>query len=511
MVFTEIRQGPLPRFELAKWDSYNFGGGTAGQRSHNIRVVANDWNTDGVMDAIVLSRPSRTNGEWPRFSEVQFLKNNGSGTFTDETDSVLVGSDTSSVVSYNPKFTDINGDGLIDILLPTAGDFSGANDSSQILLKTSDGKFMAAYQNVLTDFSAQANSVAGVSNMGNTLNVIKSPDNKTYLVTAVKLSNQQMAVYLSLVGDNFVSASQAISTIQARWPWISDASANNLLSQTSKTYFNGKIIDLDTALAPVGSLTINNQPLVGYLAGVRLENTQLLAQDSLNRDFAVNVAAMKLETVNMWSRNAVPDQLQLSSQSEYLVGTGITTDGFRIAGDSTAWSVGSPFFPIDKNWKVNAQITQAIYNPWIQFGGMWGTVQSASMFETVLTYTQSHFQAQAGLITVDTKITPGLINKVDTIYAVWAESGYVGDKFGLYAGVRPYVVSGSINASIPTDVDFYGNIKYTTTNIDIMNPVTTYLRTVYSEKITNSVSFKISGMVLDNNQYRLFSELRYNY
>ena len=142
---------------------------------------------------------------------------------------------------------------------------------------------------------------------------------------------------------------------------------------------------------------------------------------------------------------------------------------------------------------------------------MWGTVQSASMFETVLTYTQSHFQAQAGLITVDTKITPGLINKVDTIYAVWAESGYVGDKFGLYAGVRPYVVSGSINASIPTDVDFYGNIKYTTTNIDIMNPVTTYLRTVYSEKITNSVSFKISGMVLDNNQYRLFSELRYNY
>ena len=511
LLFTELSLGPLPRFELPKWDSYNFGGGGAGNRSHNIRVVANDWNTDGVMDAIVLSRPSNTNGQWPRYSEIQFLKNNGSGTFTDETDSVLVGYDTSSVVSYNPKFTDINGDGLVDILLPTAGDFSGTNDSSQILLKTSDGKFMSAYQNVLTDFSTQSNTVAGTLNTGNTLNIIKSPDNKTYLVTAVKLSNNQMAVYLSLVGDNFVSASQAISTIQARWPWMSDASANNLLSQTSKTYLNGRVIDLDAALTPAGGLSINSQPLVGYLAGVQLNNPYLLVQDSLHRDFTVNVTPMQLDTVNIWSRNTVPDQLQLSSQSEYLVGSGMSVNGVRVVGDSTSWSLGTPAFPINDNWKINAQITQSVFNPWIQFGGMWGSVQSASMFETVLTYKQDWFQMQGGWISVDTNLNPGLITKVDNINAVWAEAGYSESKFGLFAGVRPYIISGAVHANLPTSIDFSGNLQYTKTTMDIINPMNSYLRAVYSESISKNTTIKFSGMFVDNGQYRIQTEMRLNY
>jgi hypothetical protein len=511
LIFTELSKGPTPRFELAKWDNYNFGGGTAGQRSHNIRVVANDWNTDGVMDAVILSRPARTNGEWPKYSEIQFLKNNGSGTFTDETDNVLVGYNTASVVSYNPKFTDINGDGLIDILLPTAGDFSGANNSSQILLRTSDGKFVAAYQNVLTDFSAQANTAAGVSNVGNTLNIIKSSDNKTYLVTAVKLNNNQMAVYLSLVGDNFVSATQAISTIQARWPWMSDASANTLLSQTSKTYLNGKVIDLEAALLPIGGLTVNNQPLVGFLAGVRLPDTHLVVQDSLKRDFSVDVAPMQINSFSMWTRNAVPDQLQLSSQSEYLVGNGITIDGFRITGDSNIWSLGSPAFAINDRWKINAQVTQSLFNPWVQFGGIWGTVQSASMFETVLTYRNDWLQTQYGLINTETKITPGLIDRVTTINSVWAEAGAVTNKFGFYGGIRPYIISGSVHANLPSSIDFEGNLKYNSVSFQVENPITGYLRAVYTDTLSASTTFRISGILLETGQYRVQSEIKYNY
>lgn len=511
LIFTEINKGPLPRFELSKWDSYNFGGGAAGQRSHNIRVIANDWNTDGVMDAIVLSRPSRTNGQWPKFSEVQFLKNNGSGIFTDETDTVLIGYDTSSVVSYNPKFSDVNGDGLIDLVLPTAGDFSGANDSSQILLKTSDGKFMAAYQNVLTDFSSQANSTAGVSNVGNTVNVIKSPDNKTYLVTAVKLSNQQMAVYLSLVGDNLTTATQAISTIQARWPWMSDSTANSLLSQTSKTYLGGKVIDLDSAMAPIGSLLINSQPLVGYLAGITPNSSKILVQDSLQRDFAIDVKPMLIDTFNIWSKNSVPDQLQLSSQSEYLVGQGMTVDGFRIVGDSVTWSLGTPAFALSDKWKVNAQITQSAFNPWIQFGGVWGSIQSASFIETTLTYKNSWFQTQAGWLAVDTKINPGLVTTIDRINAVWTEVGFNNSRFGLFSGIRPYIISGAVHADLPTSVDFEGRLQYTRTTMHLNNPLNGYIRAVYTEPITKHTAFKLSGMFVDNGQYRIQTEIRYSY
>ena len=511
LLFTEVSQGPTPRFELTKWDSYNFGGGAAGQRSHNIRVIANDWNGDGIMDAVVLSRPSYTNGEWPKYSEIQFLKNNGSGTFTDETDNVLVGYNTASVVSYNPKFTDINGDGLVDILLPTAGDFSGANNSSQILLKTSDGKFMSAYQNVLTDFSTQANTVAGVSNAGNTVNIIKSPDNKTYLVTAVKLSNNQMAVYLSLMGDNFVSATQAISTIQARWPWMSDASANTLLSQTSKTYLNGHVIDLDAAFAPIGKLNINNQPITGYLSGVQLNNSQISVHDSVGRDFSINVSAMNINTFNIWSRNTVPDQLQLNSQSEYLIGAGTNIDRFRVVGESGNWSAGTRLIELNDTLSISGQITQSMFNPWIRFEGIWGSVQSASMFETVLTYKNAWFQSQTGLINANTTITPGLITKVDTINAVWTEAGYVNNKFGLFAGIRPYIVSGKVHADLPTGVDGQGNLNYTKTQLDITNPINGYVRAVYTNQLTSTTVFRFSSMFVDNGQYRIQTELRYNY
>jgi hypothetical protein len=133
------------------------------------------------------------------------------------------------------------------------------------------------------------------------------------------------------------------------------------------------------------------------------------------------------------------------------------------------------------------------------------------MFETVLTYRNNWFQTQTGLITVDSKIIPGLINKVDRINAVWTELGYVGNKFGFYGGIRPYVVSGSGHASIPTSVDFAGNIQYTNTSIQIANPVTGYIRAVYADSITSAVKYKISGMVLDNGQYRIQSEFKYQF
>ncbi len=514
LVFSEIGQGPLPRFELPKWNSYNFGGGAAGQRSHNVRVVANDWNSDGVADAIVLSRPSRTNGEWPRYSEIQFLKNNGAGGFTDETDNVVVGYNTNTVVSYNPRFTDINGDGLVDILLPTAGDFAGANNSSQILLKTSDGKFMAAHQNVLTDFSSQSNAIANVSNTGNTLNVIKSPDNKLYLATAVKLSNNQMAVYLSLVGDNFVNTAQAISTIQSKWPWMSDAGANEVLSKTSKTYLNGKILDLDTALAPVGGLSIKQLPVTGYIVGLAAptEKLQLFAVDNLGRDFSINAAPTQVTMANFWSRNTVPDQITPNSQSEYLVGgSSLYHNGMRFGGSDGNWSIGSSLIPLSENISISAQITTLTYNPWIQFNGMWGSINATTMFESVVTHKHGAWQSQFGFINSVSKITPGLITKVDDITAVWAEHGYTNNKFGLYGGVRPYIVSGGVDAELPNSIDSQGNLQYTKTHLNINNPVNFYARAVYTDRITTNISYKISGMLVDNKQFRTQLELRYFY
>lgn len=519
--FNNIGLGPTPRFELAKWNSFNFGNGTPGNRSHDVRIVANDWDNNGVMDAIILSRPANTNGVWPEFSEIQFVKNDGHGNFTDATDTVLVGYNTSTSVSYNPKFIDINGDSLTDILLSGTGDFVGANNSTQVLIKTQDGKFVSAFQNILTDFSKQTNAIVGTSNSGNTVTVVKSPDNKFYLVTAAQLSNGRQAVYMSLLGDSFVSASQAISTIQAQWPWMSAVSANDALARTAATYLNGQVIDLEAAMRPIGSIgiTLEGQtqirPITGYLAGVNLNGLGAVkVTDSLGRDFDMNISPMNVAgAISSWARNpSTSTKLQLHSQAEYLVSTdAYDMEIMRIAGNDYNYSIGTPTFRINDNWQLNAQFTNLTFNPWVQFGGIWGSVNTSSILETVATYRRSWFQGQFGVMNVDTQITPGLITAVNHITAVWAELGHNDNQFGLFVGVRPTVIAGSVEANLPTSVDMQGNLHYTKTNLDVANPVNGYVRALYHGQFNKQVEYRVSGMYIDNGQYRAQADIKFSY
>ena len=72
-----------------------------------------DFNGDGRMDVIVFSTlggRGLTNG----YSEIQFLRNDGGGTFVDVTDSVLVGYTHERSITYNPVVLDVNNDGKVD-------------------------------------------------------------------------------------------------------------------------------------------------------------------------------------------------------------------------------------------------------------------------------------------------------------------------------------------------------------------------------------------------------------
>jgi hypothetical protein len=295
---------------------------------------------------------------------------------------------------------------------------------------------------------------------------------------------------------------------------MSDASANALLSQTAKSYLNGKILDVDTALSPFGGLYIKQNPIGGFIVGLRANSEQLkvFAVDKLGRDFAVNVSQTQIDTNNLWSRNTLPDQITTGSQTEYLVGgSNFHYSGMRFGGNDGNWSIGTPLITVTDNIAVSAQITTLTFNPWIQFGGMWGSINYTSMFESVVTYKKEHWQAQFGWITARSSITPGLINRVDAINAVWAEGGYIDTNFGIYGGIRPYIVSGGVEAELPTGVDKQGNLQYTKTHFDINNPVNFYTRAVYTDKLTRNISYKLSGMAVDNGQFRTQLELRYFY
>jgi hypothetical protein len=521
LTFTEIRTLPTPRFELPKWASYNFGG------SHNVRAVTYDFNKDGVPDALIFSRPTFRQD---KYSEIQFLKNNGSGMFTDVTDDTLVGYNTSTYSTYNPKFVDLNGDGREDILV-SGSDFSGNNNSHQFLLKSAEGKYVAAHQNILTDFVTQAAAIQGGDNMGNTINVIKGPGGKLYLVTTVSYMNgsdRQMAVYMSdLGGQSVTSAQTAINLILQKWPYMTAAQANTALAQTVATYFNGAgIINDEDIFKPVGSLSLPTitgyKAINGFIAGVNLGDAPVVAMDQVGRGYNMNLAPMNINRINAFGYNTEHnDQYELTSHAEYLVNGGLTTvNGMRLGGDyakqdPTQYTIGVPNYLSYGKWSLGAQYTTLNSNPWIAFGGAWGSVTSSGIMDNVVSYRNKGFSAQASLMHASTNITPGLITKVSNMWGAWAEVGYrFGDvksegDIGLFAGVKPVVLSGSVEASLPSSIDNAGNIQYTSKKLAVQNQAIGYVRALYTNQLSKKSQLRMSAMATANGQYRAMTEFRF--
>lgn len=523
--FNYISDLPTARFDLPKWASFGF-------NSHNVRAVTYDFNDDGVSDVIIFSRPF---GNWSanKYSEIQFLKNNGSGNFSDVTDSVLVNYNTNTYSTYNPRFVDLNGDGKLDILV-SGGDYSGNNTSTQILLKSNDGKYVAAYQNVFTDFIKQTNEMASYLADGNTVNIFKAPNGKLYLLTMINRqdgTDRRLAVFMSELGSQYVTTAQsAVALIQQRWPYMSAAQANEMLARTSANYAGGYIIDLEAALNPIGNLSINGRTVSGYISGLNLGSGLAVAVDDLQRPFGVDMSRMNVARLNAFSANTEQlDQFELTSHAEYLVNGPVTNvAAFRLGNENTAsgnqpgstaltqYTMGIPNIFSANGFSFGMQYTKLNINPWIAFGGSWGTVTGSSVFDNVVGYRNGGFSARASLMYVTTSITPGMITNVSPMTGMWAESGYrwslderSNKEAGVYAGIKPVVLSGNVDANIPTSVDNAGNLVYTKTKMSVLTQTTTYIRALFSQKVNKDLHWRVSGMITSDSQYRIMNELRW--
>jgi hypothetical protein len=116
--------------------------GTAGN-SHDVRVRALDFNSDGRLDIVVFSRhlfASATEDVYR--SEIQFLANTGAGNFVDVTDTVLVGYDTHSSIGYFPQFKDFNQDGKLDLFVSQPEWNSYGYKGASMLIQNSSKQFV---------------------------------------------------------------------------------------------------------------------------------------------------------------------------------------------------------------------------------------------------------------------------------------------------------------------------------------------------------------------------------
>ena len=536
---------PTPRFQLPRWAAAGFGENLAGGRrvSHDVRAVNFDFNSDGRPDVIVMSRPWKTNGQWPQFSEIQFLKNNGSGNFVDVTDSTVVGYNTSMPVSYNPRFVDLNGDGLLDILLPQQT--FGLSNGTQLLLRAPNGQYVAAFTQVFNEFGAAA-AAAGKGSTGangNVITMVNAPNGKTYLVSF----NLQGVAYLSEVGSTgTISAAGIESLIKGKWPWLTQQQVAAAIQSTSTTYNGFTVIDSDAAMRPVGDLGIpfsgrTIRALNGGISGVRTGDFSVIGLDSLGRSFNIDLQPMAQLGLNAFERNTQQlDQHYLMSHAEYLINGPVnTSSNVRVGVDALAiksfggdGGAGRHFMPTQQGarqftagipslykrgyWNFGTQFTTLNNNPFLSMSGTFGFVNSANIIDNVVSFRHpSGFTATASLMHVSTDFKPGLVTNVSDMMATWAEVGYRAmnwtkrSDLGFYAGVMPYLLSGNVTANIPTAVDAQGNIAYTKRNMTVQNTATSYARLMYSTSLTNNTIYRASGMYMANGQYRLMQELRF--
>lgn len=528
---------PTPRFELPKWSSYGFG------PSHNVLGLTFNMNNglpNQGNDLLIFSAPNVLPNI--KYSEIQFLKNNGTGTFTDVTDTTLFGYNTNTYTTYNPKFVDINGDGNTDILV-SASDWNGTGNNTQFLLRSSDGKYVAAYQNLLTDFVNQVSTISGANNT-NDVNVVKDANGKLYLVSMtsyVSNGNRQNSIYLSALGGQSVTTAQtAVNLIKQTWPYMTDVQANQALARTSATYMTnagvGQVIDLNAAMNPVGPLGLpGGRPIGGFLSGIQLDDHSAVAMDSIGKSYNINLKSLTGNTLNAFQYNTQSiDTHELTSHAEYLLsGPTVTSNGLRIGSDvknftdpaaigtnlnkQSQYTVGVPEIYRSGNLSYGMQYTSLNTNPWLAMSGSWGTVNNAGILDNVVSYRAKGFSATGSLMNVSTNITPGLVNNVSNITGYWGEAGYrhtdmsktgIGD-LGFYVGVKPVVLSGSAQVNMPTGVDNNGNTVYTNKNYNIAGDITPYIRSMYTYPLEKNTHYRLSGIAMPNGQYRIMNELRW--
>jgi hypothetical protein len=487
VTLTEVATLPASRFALDKHTSAR---NRAGGSAHGIRNFSLDFNNDGLTDVIVIDNLS---GNGVNMSEVQFLRNNGAGNFTDVTDDILIGYDTDIQASYNPTLIDINNDGLDDILL-SAGDTlenGEVHNATRVLVQTSDGKFVQKYEDVFSDFYNQIyNSTTNALNWGQPISVVSGPNGEKFLFSTVlytKNGNTEAHTYLAKIGTTGTITPQSVAdVISATWPYLTGPEVNEVLANTSPLTFNGtKVVDLNSALQPVGGLEVNNVEIAGSISISGLNNSVLhrvTALDAIGRNYNVDLTPL----ANNFTASVNP-----VTQTRAL--------GLTANGDNTTYSFGADTSSVsDSEWRFGISVGKQPYNPWINFDGMFGTINGTQTVEIDINreYTNGVWH-RAGIMQYQTDFTPGLVTRVDDLWAGYAVLGYKEQGLNLYGGLKPTLFSGSVGLRLPTDVDSKGNLMYTDHTVSVRNRALGFLGIDYKFvlDITKALEYNVNAQI----------------
>lgn len=312
--------------------------------------------------------------------------------------------------------------------------------------------------------------------------------------------------YQSMSGTSMAAPaiSGAVAVVHQLWPYMKGdqivqvllKTANkNLPGYTVDTHGQG-LLDLDRATQPVGGLGISTtgrtgtaRPVQGTLSVSGLNSTvtaklaSVSAVDEFQRGYQVNLtpatssrfieptAYIPHSAGQGWSSRYAG---QLNSFNGVTVGSG--------AGTTTVGVSTQTMSREHQTVQYQATFTQMAYNPWINFAGMWGESRDAMTLEFSAVYSPepTGMYAQAGLMQTTGNYNYGMVTRVTPIYSTYAIAGYRDQGFSVYGGVKPTVVAGTVDITVPTAIDETGTMQYETVSSKIRNRAVGFVGTSYA-------------------------------
>ena len=312
--------------------------------------------------------------------------------------------------------------------------------------------------------------------------------------------------YKSMSGTSMAAPaiSGAVAVVHQLWPYMKGdqivqvllKTANkNLPGYTVDTHGQG-LLDLDRATQPVGSLGISTtgrtgttRPVAGALSvsglssAVTAKLASVSAIDEFQRGYQVNLtpatssrfieptAYIPHSAGQGWSSRYAG---QLNSFNGVTVGSG--------AGVTTVGVSTQALSREHQTLQYQATFTQMEYNPWVNFAGMWGESRGAMTLEFSAVYSPdpTGMYAQTGLMQTTGNYNYGMVSRVTPIYSAYAIAGYREQGLSVYAGVKPTVISGSMDITIPTAIDEAGTMQYETVSSKIRNRAVGFVGTSYA-------------------------------
>jgi subtilisin family serine protease len=316
--------------------------------------------------------------------------------------------------------------------------------------------------------------------------------------------------YKTMSGTSMASpvVAGAVAIVHQMWPYMKGSNIAQLLLQTADkdlpnysvvTHGQG-LLDLEKATHPVGDLGISltgrtgtTAPVSGTLSGTAdvAALSAVSAVDDFDRDYTVDVSAAQVQR-EFGVRYAERQDEDGWSASFAGVNTA-SYDNFRAGTAGKNYSLGYTS-PLAKNLDLTLSYTQSEESPWIDMTGMFGEVTGSTTVDATVKYKFSkQILAHVGLMSTKTAINPGMVTKVDDVQSAYAGVSYKEymknkDTVKVYAGVKPYALSGSVKLRVPTGVDANGVMQYEEIDSKVKTLMQGYAGVNYTNNIDENTS-----------------------